>query len=77
MAASTDGSQARISHVDLLRDSARLDWLEQHDGRYYNVDRISAKVGQGFSHGWYSYQNIRAAIDAAIAAMTKREGSNV
>ncbi|BEG74474.1 hypothetical protein [Achromobacter xylosoxidans] len=58
------------------RDAARLDWLEQHDGRFYNKDRISSIVGTGFlvagdEHG-VRHQTVRAAIDAAIAA--QRQG---
>ena len=32
----------------VLEDAARLDWLEQHDGRYYNLDKVAAIVGTGF-----------------------------
>jgi hypothetical protein len=54
------------------RDAARLDWLEQHDGRFYNKDRISSIVGTGFliagdEHG-VRHQTVRAAIDAALSA---------
>ena len=52
-------------------DKARLDWLEQHDGRFYNKDRISSIVGVGFLGAGdltgMRHQSVRAAIDAAIA----------
>lgn len=52
-------------------DAARLDWLEQHDGRFYNKDRISSVVGVGFIVAGdltgMRHQSVRAAIDAAIA----------
>ncbi|MFY3553350.1 Lar family restriction alleviation protein [Achromobacter insolitus] len=54
-------------------DAARLDWLEQHDGRFYNKDRISSIVGAGFlvagDEQGVRHQTVRAAIDAAIAAL--------
>lgn len=52
-------------------DKTRLDWLEQHDGRFYNKDRISSIVGVGFIVAGdltgMRHQSVRAAIDAAIA----------
>jgi len=52
-------------------DKARLDWLEQHDGRFFNKDRISSIVGVGFIVAGdltgMRHQSVRAAIDAAIA----------
>lgn len=75
-----NGWQARASvaapAAGDARDAARLDWLEQHDGRFYNKDRISSIVGTGFlvagdEHG-VRHQTVRAAIDAAIAA--QRQG---
>lgn len=52
-------------------DKARLDWLEQHDGRFYNKDRISSIVDVGFLVAGdligMRHQSVRAAIDAAIA----------
>lgn len=56
-------------------DAARLDWLEQHDGRFYNKDRISSIVGTGFlvagDEQGARHQTVRAAVDAAIAAQRK------
>lgn len=56
-------------------DAARLDWLERHDGRFYNKDRISSIVGTGFlvagDEQGIRHQTVRAAIDAAIAAQRK------
>lgn len=59
-------------------DKARLDWLEQHDGRFYNKDRISSIVGTGFlvagDEQGVRHQTVRAAIDAAIAAQAPQQG---
>ncbi len=56
-------------------DKARLDWLEQHDGRFYNKDRISSIVGVGFLIAGdltgMRHQSVRAAIDAAIAQQSQ------
>lgn len=55
----------------VAQDSARLDWLEQHDGRYYNMDLIASTVGTGFNVGFInrrtSFPRLREAIDAARA----------
>jgi hypothetical protein len=54
------------------RDAARLDWLQQHDGRFFNKDRISSIVGVGFlvagDPQGVRHPTVRAAIDAARAA---------
>ena len=53
------------------KDAARLDWLEKHDKRYYNYDKISCIVGNGFSHGYISEgvnSTLRGAIDSAMEA---------
>lgn len=54
-------------------DKARLDWLEQHNGRFYNKDRITSIVGTGFlvagDEQGVRHQTVRAAIDAAMAAL--------
>ncbi|WP_116791425.1 hypothetical protein [Achromobacter dolens] len=60
------------------RDAERLDWLQQHDGRFFNKDRISSIVGVGFlvagdPHG-VRHPTVRAAIDAALAASQQQEG---
>lgn len=52
-------------------DAERLDWLQKHDGRFYNKDRISSIVGTGFlvaGQDGCRHQTIRDAIDAARAA---------
>lgn len=58
-------------------DKTRLDWLEQHDGRFYNKDRISSIVGVGFLVAGdltgMRHQSVRAAIDAAIVQQSKRK----
>ena len=33
---------------NVQEDAALLNWLEQHDGRYYNLDKVAAIVGTGF-----------------------------
>lgn len=57
-------------------DTVRLDWMEQHDGRFYNHDRIACIVGTGFLIGSLDQLNrehdtLRGAIDAARAAQAK------
>ena len=54
-------------------DAARLDWLEQHDGRFYNIDKMSAIVGKGFwpANTTGVFNRLRPAIDAAIRAAQK------
>jgi len=51
------------------RDTDRLDWLEQHDGRFYNIDRISSIVGGGFN----GHHDLRYAIDTARQAQGANE----
>ena len=59
--------QEVIAYIDALRacamrwkaDGERLDWLQIQDGRFYNIDKITAIGGKPF--------NVRAAIDAEIA----------
>lgn len=50
------------------KDAERLDWLEQHDDRFYNMDKIASIVGSGFSHNGFIWrtESLRAAIDAAM-----------
>lgn len=64
--------QAEAVPSDVVRDVERLDWLSQHEGRYYNIDRISSIVGTGFLTGplddqQQKHATLRAAIDAAMA----------
>ncbi|MBC9904800.1 Lar family restriction alleviation protein [Achromobacter xylosoxidans] len=60
------------------RDAERLDWLQQHDGRFFNKDRISSIVGVGFlvagDPQGVRHQTVRSAIDAARAASQQQEG---
>lgn len=55
----------------LVKDSELLDWLEQHNGRFYNKDRISSIVGVGFlvagDPNGVRHQTVRNAIRAAMA----------
>lgn len=51
-----------IENQALRKDAERLDWLERHDGRFYNLDRITSIVGGGFN----GLSTLRAAIDAAM-----------
>ena len=59
--------QEVIAYIDALRacamrwkaDGDRLDWLQIQDGRFYNIDKITAIGGKPF--------NVRAAIDAETA----------
>ena len=59
-----------------LTDADRLDWLEQHDDRFYNYDKISCQLGRGFHVGWLgpTKQSLREAIDAARTASAGGEG---
>ena len=57
-------------------DAAWLDWLEQHDGRYYNLDKVASIVGTGFivqSEGNTPqvHSTLRGAIEAA-----RKQGAN-
>jgi hypothetical protein len=58
------------------RDAARLDWLGKQDGRFYNIDKISAIVGSGFSSNLFKERcaSLREAIDAAMSQDSKGEG---
>ena len=49
----------KAENAALRADAEQLDWLEQHDGRFYNIDRITAIVGNGFNGG---QKSLRAAI---------------
>ena len=52
-------------------DAARLDWLEQHDGKFHNYDKISCIIGKGFAYGMLGAginKTLRGAIDAAMLA---------
>ena len=69
-------AEIKALRAEVERDGARLDWLQQHDGRFYNLLRITSIVNQGFSptnsggKRWFS--SIREAIDAAM----RKEMSN-
>lgn len=51
-------------------DTARVNWLEQHDDRYHNIDKIAAIVGTGFLTGQTGsttkHKTLREAIDKAM-----------
>jgi hypothetical protein len=51
------------------QDARRLDWLEHHDGRFSNIDRITS-VNSRFN-GWPS---LRIAIDHCLAKRHAAEG---
>ncbi|MGZ8132584.1 hypothetical protein ACXU40_09350 [Bordetella bronchiseptica] len=67
-----------VQGEDDARDAGRLDWLEQHNGRFFNKDRISSIVGTGFlvagDEQGVRHQTVRAAIDAAMAALAAQQG---
>ena len=50
------------------KDAERLNWLGQHDGKFYNIDKIASIVGSGFSHNGFIWmtESLRSAIDAAM-----------
>jgi len=60
--------ELRTKLAEAEKDAARLDWLQDHDGRFYHIDRISAIVGNGFSSTGYKTRtdNLREAIDQAM-----------
>lgn len=66
------------------KDTERLDWLEKHDGRLYNMDRIACIVGTGFLVANVPNlrgKSLREVIDAAIdstkgSTMGEMEGKN-
>lgn len=52
-----------------MTDTDRIDWLQEHDGRFYNIDCISSIVGIGFMEAGLphvKHASLRDAIDAAI-----------
>lgn len=55
-------------------DTERLDWLEQHEDGYYNLDRVASIVGTGFLTGplnpilQKAHATLREAIDSARGA---------
>ena len=55
-----------------MNDAQMLDWLEQHDGKFYNIDRVASIVGAGFLTGppntSQRHQNLRDAILALRGA---------
>ena len=54
-------------------DAALLDWLEQHDGRYYNLDKVAAIVGTGFlvqSEG--NMPQVHSTLREAVGAARKQ-----
>lgn len=70
--AEADAAQAALTDAvsELQRnDAERLNWLQQGDTRFYNIDRITSIVGRGFkaddSSDWHS--GIRQAIDASMS----------
>jgi hypothetical protein len=62
-----DKRAAEAKLAEASKDAERLDWLEAHDGRFYNIDKISAIVGSGFSSGGRIVgKSLRSAIDSVI-----------
>lgn len=57
--AENDSLRAQLAATEL--DSQRLDWLQTLDGRFYNIDRITAVLGVGFNR----MPSLRDAIDVA------------
>ena len=58
-------------------DAALLDWLEQHDGRYYNLDKVAAIVGTGFlvrSEG--NMPQVHSTLREAVYAARKQGASH-
>ena len=65
------------SDSGVLEDAALLDWLEQHDGRYYNLDKVAAIVGTGFlvrSEG--NMPQVHSTLREAVYAARKQGASN-
>ena len=59
-------SEAIVGIAKLREDAARMDWLEQHDGRFFNIDKITSVVGKGFNGN----ASLRYAIDLACQFST-------
>ena len=58
-------------------EAALLDWLEQHDGRYYNLDKVAAIVGTGFlvrSEG--NMPQVHSTLREAVYAARKQGASH-
>lgn len=63
---------AAVKHVG---DSARIDWLEQHNEDTYNYDVICCVFGSGFYVGddpTNKHASLRSAIDAALASSARK-----
>ena len=64
---------ATIAELQAGYDAARLDWLEQHDGRYYNLDKVASIVGTGFlvqSEG--NMPQVHSTLREAVVAARKQ-----
>ena len=64
---------ARAPADSVQEDAALLDWLEQHDGRYYNLDKVAAIVGTGFlvrSEG--NMPQVHSTLREAVGAARKQ-----
>ena len=64
---------AAQSDSGVQEDAALLDWLEQHDGRYYNLDKVAAIVGTGFlvrSEG--NMPQVHSTLREAVCAARKQ-----
>ena len=68
---------ARAPADSVQEDAALLDWLEQHDGRYYNLDKVAAIVGTGFlvrSEG--NMPQVHSTLREAVYAARKQGASH-
>ena len=68
------GQPAQAAQADSgQEDAAQLDWLEQHDGRYYNLDKVASIVGTGFliqSEG--NMPQVHSTLREAVGAARKQ-----
>ena len=78
MRAYVDADRAARAPADSVQeDAALLDWLEQHDGRYYNLDKVAAIVGTGFlvrSEG--NMPQVHSTLREAVYAARKQGATN-
>jgi len=66
--ASDYAAGALKGNTSAVSDTARIDWLEKSDGRFFNIDKISA------TDKFNGHKLLRAAIDEAMRAAVEPTG---
>ena len=49
-----------------ISDGLRLEWLQEYDGGFYNIDRITSIKGKGFMYCGSNSENWRNTLEEAI-----------